>query len=112
MVEYTISLDNIFSSLADPTRRDILKRVSHKELSVSQIAKPYKLTFAAVSKHLIVLEKAKLISKHRKGKEQIVKILPIGLKNASEYLEKYEEIWEKRLDRLEAVLRDGGKRGK
>jgi DNA-binding transcriptional ArsR family regulator len=59
MVEYTLDLDNIFFSLADPTRRDILKRVSAKDLSISEIADPYHLTFAAISKHIKVLEKAK-----------------------------------------------------
>jgi DNA-binding transcriptional ArsR family regulator len=60
MVEYTPSLDSIFGSLADPTRRDILQRVAGRELTVSQIAEPYDLSLAAVSKHLKILERAKL----------------------------------------------------
>jgi DNA-binding transcriptional ArsR family regulator len=104
MVEYTLNLDNIFSSLADPTRRDILRRVSDQQLSISEIAKPYDLTFAAVSKHLKVLEKARLVIKHRHGKEQIVSLAPSALKDASEYLEWYRSMWENRLDSLENYL--------
>lgn len=105
MVELTLSpLDLIFQSLADPTRRDILKRVSKKEMSISDIAKPYALTFAAISKHLKVLEKANLVIKRRQGKEQIVKAAPDALKNASEYLKTYEKLWNNRFDRLEKYL--------
>jgi DNA-binding transcriptional ArsR family regulator len=105
MVEYSLQLDLIFSSLSDPTRRDILKRVSKKELSISDIAKHYALTFAAISKHLKILEKANLISKRRQGKEQIVALSPAALKNADEYLRSYEAIWNGRLDRLDTYLK-------
>jgi DNA-binding transcriptional ArsR family regulator len=105
MVERQIRLDSIFGSLADPTRRDILKRVSRRELSVGDIAKPYDLTLQAISKHLTVLEKAKLIRKRRKGREQFVSLSPAGLKDADIYLQKYRELWEERLDRLEAFLK-------
>jgi DNA-binding transcriptional ArsR family regulator len=104
MVEYTLSLDSIFSSLADPTRRDILRRVSNEELSVGEIAKPYPLTFAAVSKHLKVLERAKLIIKRRQGKEQIVQLAPQALADASEYLAWYQQFMEARFDSLENYL--------
>ncbi len=97
MVKYK-SLDAVFGSLADPTRRDILQRISRIELSVSEIARPYDLTLAAVSKHLQVLEKAKLIRKHRLGKQQFVALSPPRLNAASKYLEKYRGIWEERLD--------------
>ena len=105
MVEYTLNLDSIFGSLADPTRRDILKIVSKKALSVSQIAKYYDKTFAAISKHLMVLQKAKLIIKERQGKEQIVRLSPIALRDASDYLKHYEIIWNKRFDRLDKLLK-------
>ena len=104
MVEYALNLDTIFSSLADPTRRDILKRVSKKQLSVGEIAKSYKLSFAGISKHLMVLEKARLIIKHRMGKEQMVAINPAAIKDASEYLRHYEAVWNQRFDRLEKLL--------
>jgi DNA-binding transcriptional ArsR family regulator len=106
MVEYILSLDTIFGSLSDPTRRDILRRVSKQELTISEIAKPYDLTFAAVSKHLKVLERAKLVMKRRRGKEQMVQAAPQALKDADEYLEQYRQLWEERFDRLEALLNE------
>jgi DNA-binding transcriptional ArsR family regulator len=104
MVEYAINLDNVFSSLSDPTRRDILRRVMGSELTISEIAQPYNLTFAAVSKHLKVLEKATLIIKQRRGKEQVVRIAPQTLKSADDYLKFYRQLWETRLDSLESYL--------
>ena len=104
MVEY--KLNEVFSSLADPTRRDILNRISKKELSVSEIAAPYDQTLAAISKHLKVLEKAKLVTKRRNGKQQFVSLSPPALKEASRYLEHYTKLWEVRLDRLEDYLRN------
>ncbi|HUC87568.1 MAG TPA: metalloregulator ArsR/SmtB family transcription factor [Candidatus Binatia bacterium] len=106
MVEYSLDLDSVFFSLADPTRRDILKQVSRRSLSVGQIAKQYNLTFAAISKHLKVLEKAELVIKHRRGKEQIVQLAPQTLKTADDYLKSYREMWESRLDSLENYLKE------
>jgi DNA-binding transcriptional ArsR family regulator len=104
MVEYALNLDSVFGSLADPTRRDILRRLTGQELSVSQLAQAYDLTLAAVSKHLKVLEKARLIVKHRQGKQQIVKLAPQTLTEATDYLESYRQMWEVRLDSLEEYL--------
>lgn len=106
MVEYKSRLDSIFGSLADPTRRDILRRVSHKPLSVSEVAQPYDLTLQAISKHLRVLEDAKLVRKTRRGRESFVSLSPAALKDADAYLEKYREFWEERLDRLEEFLKN------
>jgi DNA-binding transcriptional ArsR family regulator len=106
MVEYTLSLDSIFSSLADPTRRDILRRVSKSELTISEIAKSYDLTFAAVSKHLKVLEKAQLIMKRRRGKEQMVQASPQALKEADDYLKNYRQLWVERYDALDKLLKE------
>jgi DNA-binding transcriptional ArsR family regulator len=106
MVEQTLYLDNIFQSLADPTRRDILRRVAIEELSISQIAKSYDLTFAAISKHLKVLERACLITKRRRGKEQIIQVVPQALADADRYLEQYRALWEERYDRLEKLLKE------
>src|SRR5581483_5277805 len=92
------NLDTVFSSLADETRRDMLNRVAKKQLSIGQIAQHYRLTFAAVSKHIQVLEKAKLIIKQRRGKEQMVVINPLAVKGAADYLKHYEAIWNQRLD--------------
>lgn len=107
MVEYKTSLDAIFSSLADPTRRDILYRVMRKELSINEVARAYKrhMTLAAVSKHVQVLESAQLVHKRRVGKQMFVAPSPPALKDAAKYLEHYKELWEKKLDRLEEYLK-------
>jgi DNA-binding transcriptional ArsR family regulator len=104
MVEYTLNLDTIFGSLADTTRRDILRRLMRCELSVSEIAEPYTLTLAAISKHLKILEKAHLVVKHRQGKQRIVALSPVALKDASDYLRHYERIWNDRFDAIETLL--------
>ena len=107
MVERTIELDSIFSSLADPTRRDILARVARGELSVGDIAARYDISFAAISKHLAVLEKAKLIIKRREGKRQMVTLAPDALQSADEYLEQYRQMWEQKFSKLDELLKEG-----
>ncbi len=97
-------LSDIFQSLADATRRDILKRVAKKEMSVGEIAQRYNLTFAAVSKHLKVLEKAKLVVKRRQGKQQFVTMAPATIKDATNFLEYYQKLWDDRFDSLEEYL--------
>ena len=104
MVEQSARLDAVFSSLADPTRRDILRRVAKKELTVGEIAASYNLTFAATSKHLMVLEKANLVSKRRDGKTQMVQLAPKALADVEEFLKRYQTLWEARLDRLQALI--------
>lgn len=106
MVEYIYSLDNVFSALSDPTRRDMLQRLSAGEFTVGQLAKNYDLTFAAVSKHLKVLEKARMIMKRKKGKEQIVSIAPQALSDAYQYLDEYKRLWGTRLDALAVYLEE------
>jgi DNA-binding transcriptional ArsR family regulator len=104
MVDCNPHLDLVFGSLADATRRDILQRVAERELSVGEIASSYDISLAAVSKHLIVLERARLIAKRREGKLQIATLLPPTLTEASSHLERYRGIWESRLDQLERYL--------
>lgn len=105
MVEYTLQLDSIFHSLADPIRRDILRRVAECDLSISELAEKYTISFAAVSKHLKVLEKAKLVIKKKEGKKQIVTLSPTALKSADEYLEQYRLLWQSRHDKLDQLLK-------
>ncbi len=105
MVEYTLSLDSVFGSLADPTRRDILQRVAQKELSVNEIASPYDLSLAAVSKHIKILEKAKLIIKRRQGKKHLVHLAPAAFKDAEGYLKFYTDGLVDRLDSLDSYLK-------
>ncbi|HTB48707.1 MAG TPA: metalloregulator ArsR/SmtB family transcription factor [Verrucomicrobiae bacterium] len=104
MVEYNLSLDSIFGSLADPTRRDILQRVATRELSVSEIAQPYDLSLAAVSKHLTILERAELVVKRRRGKQHLVQLSPQALASANDYLDVYRQMWEERFNALEDYL--------
>ncbi len=104
MVKYKAQLNSVFSCLSDETRRDILSRLVDKEMTVSEIAKPYKMSLAAFSKHLKILEKAKLVIKRRKGKEQWIRLAPMALKDASLYLHSYRLMWEERFDSLEQYL--------
>lgn len=104
MVKRTADLDAVFGCLSHPTRRDILRRVMTKELSVTDIGKPYDLSFPAVSKHLRVLEEAKLIKRRREGKIFFVSLAPEALEDAAEYLEQYRALWEDRFNRLERFL--------
>lgn len=106
MVEQVIDLDNIFASLADPTRRDILARVARTELSVGELVEKYDVSFAAISKHLNVLERAKLITKRREGKKQMVTLAPGALQSADEYLEQYRQTWEQKFNKLDAILKE------
>lgn len=106
MVEYTMHLDNIFQSLSDPIRRDILQRVAKCELSVSEIVAKYDISFAAISKHLKVLEQAQLIYKRKEGRKHMVAARPDTLESADRYLEQYRELWQGRHDRLDSLLRE------
>lgn len=106
MVEYSFSLDSTFAALSDPTRRDMLQRVANTELSVGELARFYDLSFAAVSKHLKVLEKASLIVKRRRGKQHMVSLAPRPFADAAEYLDWYRGLWESRLDSLEQYLNE------
>ena len=105
MVERYARLDSVFGSLADTTRRDILRRVAGRELSVGAIAASYDISLAAVSKHLIVLENAHLVTKRREGKLQLVAFAPAPLNDAAKHLQRYRDIWENSLDRLEIYLK-------
>lgn len=104
MVEYTFQLDSIFASLSDPTRRDILARVARTELSVGELVDNYDVSFAAISKHLKVLERAQLIIKRKEGKKQMVSLAPGALQSADEYLERYRHMWQSRYGKLDALI--------
>lgn len=104
MVEQVYNLDSIFGSLSDPTRRDILRRISAQSMSVSEVARHYAISFAGVAKHIDVLTKAGLVYKTRTGKEQVVTIDPKALAAANYYLNNYKRLWEERLDSLDSYL--------
>ena len=106
MVEYAFHLDSVFSSLADPTRRDILARVARREYSVGELVAHHDISFAAISKHLKVLEDACLIRKRKEGRKHMVSLAPGALKSADEYLEQYRQMWQSRYDKLDTVLNE------
>lgn len=105
MVE-SIILDDVFMALADATRRSILERVSKSEMSIGEIAQHYSLTFAGVSKHIKVLERAGIVTKRRRGKEQVVIMVPTSLAVARHEIERYARMWDDRFDELDNVLKE------
>jgi len=96
--------DQIFAALSDATRRDIVTRVLRDEASVSTLARHYDMSFAAVQKHVAVLERAHLVTKHRRGREQIVSGEVTTIRAAARLLGEYEEIWRGRIDRIDEIL--------
>jgi DNA-binding transcriptional ArsR family regulator len=107
MVEYMADpLNLIFHSLADATRRDMLRRLSRAEQTISELAKPYAMSLAAIAKHVGVLEKAGLVSKARNGKERVVSIVPEAVRTAEAHLSEYEKLWAARYDALETLLNE------
>jgi DNA-binding transcriptional ArsR family regulator len=97
-------VDRIFHALADATRRDILTRVIRAEQSVSTLAEEYPMSFAAVQKHVAVLERASLVAKTRRGREQVVRGEVATLREAGRLLAEYEEIWRHRAHGIEQIL--------
>ncbi|MEV5070396.1 winged helix-turn-helix transcriptional regulator [Microbacterium sp. LMI12-1-1.1] len=97
-------IDRVFHALAASTRRDILRRTIEGELSVSALARDYDMSFAAVQKHVAVLEAAGLIIKRAEGRERLVRADPTMIARARALLARYEELWRSRIDRLDALL--------
>jgi DNA-binding transcriptional ArsR family regulator len=97
-------LDATFAALADPTRRAILGRLAKGQASVAELAKPFKMSQPAISKHLKVLERAGLVSRGLDAQRRPRKLEAAPLAEASEWLEKYREFWEQAYQRLDALL--------
>lgn len=96
--------DRLFHALAAATRRDILRRTIEGEQSVSALAAGYDMSFAAVQKHIAVLEAARLVVKRAEGRERLVRADPTMIARARVLLSRYEELWRARIDRLDALL--------
>jgi DNA-binding transcriptional ArsR family regulator len=96
--------DLLFGALADPTRRDIFRRAHGGRLSVSALAREYPISLAAVQKHVAVLERAELVSKHRVGRESIVRAETDALKRAHAALDRLESKWRGRIERIDHIL--------
>jgi DNA-binding transcriptional ArsR family regulator len=105
MLNKTDRLSSTFSALADPTRRAILARLSSGEASVTDLAKPMKMTMPAVTKHLKVLQKAGLIRQERRAQWRPCFLVASPLKEASDWVEQYRKFWEQSFDRLDAYLK-------
>jgi DNA-binding transcriptional ArsR family regulator len=99
-------VDRIFHALADATRRDILKRTALGDTSVSRLADAYAMSFAAVQKHVAVLEGAGLVTKESRGRERLVRADPATIARAQQLLDAYADLWRSRIDRLDALLTD------
>lgn len=97
-------VDRIFHALADATRRDIVRRTLVGEASVSRLAESYDMSFAAVQKHVAVLEGAGLVTKHPQGRERLVRGNPDTITRAQRLLDDLELVWRSRVDRLDALL--------
>jgi len=96
--------DHLFRALADATRRDILRRCVRGTTSVSRVADAYPMSFAAVQKHVAVLERAGLVVKERRGREQLVRTDPDAVSRARQVLEDLEKAWRGRIDRMAGLL--------
>jgi DNA-binding transcriptional ArsR family regulator len=98
--------DRVFRALADATRRDIVVRTLEGEHSVSALARRYPMSFAAVQKHVAVLEEAGLVTKHRNGREQLVRGSVDTIRRAAQLLDALEAVWRGRVDRMTEILTD------
>ena len=98
------AVDRVFAALADATRRDIVVRVLHQEESVSSLAAHYAMSFAAVQKHVAVLERASLVTKRASGRERLVSGNVEAVQFAMRLLDEYEQIWRARVDQIDHLL--------
>ena len=104
MVVDALTVDELFHALADSTRRDILRRCAAEEPSVTRLADAYPMSFAAVQKHVAVLERAGLVVKERRGREQLVRTRAGAVGRARQALDELEATWSGRVERMSDVL--------
>jgi DNA-binding transcriptional ArsR family regulator len=100
MPNYSVSLDRVFFALSDPSRRLIVEHLTKKEASVSELAKPFKMSMPAVVQHIQVLEESGLIRTHKSGRVRTCRIEPRALEAMEGWLSQRRRFWEKNLDRL------------
>jgi DNA-binding transcriptional ArsR family regulator len=99
-------LNATFAALADPTRRAILARLAHGPATVTELSKPFPVSMPAISRHLKVLERAGLISRNRSAQSRPSRLRAEPLRQATAWMETYRQLWENRLDRLDAHLKN------
>lgn len=105
-MDATEALDATFFALADATRRAILARLARGEASVGELAEPFEMSQPAISKHLKVLERAGLVSVRSEGARRPRRLEPEPLAAATEWIERYREVWESNYERLDALLEE------
>jgi len=103
-METVLDLDRLFGALADGTRRDIVRRAIAGEEGVAELAAHYPMSFAAVQKHVAVLERAGLVIKERIGRRKVVRTQVEGLRQVQRLLDRYEELWHDRVDRMTNII--------
>jgi DNA-binding transcriptional ArsR family regulator len=108
-MQIALDHDRIFGALADATRRDIVRRAIDGQEGVAELAAHYPISFAAVQKHVAVLERAGLVSKHRTGRRKVVCSNPEGLRVARRLLDRYEELWRERVERMDQLISESAK---
>jgi DNA-binding transcriptional ArsR family regulator len=99
-----LNYDRMFGALADATRRDIVRRAIGGEEGVAELAEHYPMSFAAVQKHIAILERAGMITKERIGRRKVVRTNLEGLRLARSLLDQYEELWRGRVARMTALV--------
>ena len=105
VAQQSSALDGVFHALADPTRRAMLRSLATGERNIGELAAPFRMSLAAASKHVKVLESAGLVRRKVQGRSHICRIEPSPLAAADRWLRYYERFWNKRLDALEALLK-------
>jgi DNA-binding transcriptional ArsR family regulator len=99
--------DLMFGALADQTRRDIVRRAIDAEEGIAELASHYPMSFAAVQKHVAILERAGLVTKQRDGRRKVVRTNLEGLRTARRLLDQFEELWRGRVDRMSELVAEG-----
>jgi DNA-binding transcriptional ArsR family regulator len=105
-VQTTLDHDRIFDALGDGTRRDIVRRAIDGKEGVAELAAHYPMSFAAVQKHVAILERAGLVTKHRVGRRKVVRTNLEGLRVARRVLDRYEDLWRERVERMTQLISD------
>jgi DNA-binding transcriptional ArsR family regulator len=108
-MQIVLDQDRIFGALGDVTRRDIVRRAIDGEEGVAELAEHYPMSFAGVQKHVAVLERAGLVHKHRIGRRKVVRTNLEGLRVARRLLDRYEELWRERVERMSQLIRHSPK---
>ena len=99
-------LDTVFAALADPTRRAIIERLSRGDARVTEVAEPFHMSLAAVSKHIRVLEASGVVERRRKGRDHILSVNTRSLDEVDRWIMRTRRYWEQRLDAMERLLRE------